>query len=50
MKTITAPLFKRSTILGQEGTEGGDKVNFLATLVEKYEDVRWPLSPPQLPQ
>jgi len=24
------------------GTEGGDKLDILSTLVEKYEDNRWP--------
>jgi HTH-type transcriptional regulator/antitoxin HigA len=27
----------------KEGTEDGDKLDILATLVEKYEDVRWPI-------
>lgn len=26
------------------GTEAGDKLDILATLVEKYEDTRWPIA------
>jgi HTH-type transcriptional regulator / antitoxin HigA len=26
------------------GTEDGDRLDLLATLVEKYEDARWPIT------
>ncbi len=28
------------------GTEDGDKLDVLVTLIEKYEDARWPISEP----
>ncbi len=28
------------------GTENGDKLDVLVTLIEKYEDARWPISEP----
>lgn len=28
----------------EPGTDGGDKLDILATLVERYEDTRWPAS------
>lgn len=30
-----------------EGTEDGDKLDILVTLVEKYEEVRWPIKKSQ---
>ncbi len=28
----------------EPGTDDGDKLDILATLVERYEDIRWPVS------
>jgi HTH-type transcriptional regulator/antitoxin HigA len=32
------------------GSPDGDELEMLVTMVEKYEDIHWPISPPELPE